>query len=425
VDDVMISVDPHKASKTAAVLDPATKTVIASERFANTRAGYQQLRGFGDRWQQRRWAVEGCHGAGRLLAQRLVADGEVVLDVPAKLAARVRVYSQGHGRKTDVDDAVAIGLAALNSDGVTTVRADDLLVSLRLLCDRRDELAALRTQAVCRIHRLLAELTPGGTHRGLRASRAEQLLAKLRPAGAVDAVRLQLAHQHLEDIRALDAKMKTVREQIAALVEQTNTRLTDLYGIGPLIAGRILAEVSGIARFPSRHHFASYNGTAPIDASSGDQVRHRLPSRQPATQPRVAHDGRDPDPAARQRGSRLLRAQTPRGQDSERSAAVPEAPPIRPRLPTNARRPRPPARSHSGHNRRVRISYNRDADAAYIRLGEATPSTHRATTRAALPEAVNGFVALDWEDDQLVGIEILDASVRLPHDVLEQAEQLS
>jgi transposase len=276
VDDVMISVDPHKASKTAAVLDPATKTVIASERFANTRAGYQQLRGFGDRWQQRRWAVEGCHGAGRLLAQRLVADGEVVLDVPAKLAARVRVYSQGHGRKTDVDDAVAIGLAALNSDGVTTVRADDLLVSLRLLCDRRDELAALRTQAVCRIHRLLAELTPGGTHRGLRASRAEQLLAKLRPAGAVDAVRLQLAHQHLEDIRALDAKMKTVREQIAALVEQTNTRLTDLYGIGPLIAGRILAEVSGIARFPSRHHFASYNGTAPIDASSGDQVRHRL-----------------------------------------------------------------------------------------------------------------------------------------------------
>ena len=73
---------------------------------------------FARRWEQRRWAVEGCHGAGRSLAQRLVADGETVLDVPAKLAARVRVYSQGHGRKTDKDDAVSIGLAALDGTGV-------------------------------------------------------------------------------------------------------------------------------------------------------------------------------------------------------------------------------------------------------------------------------------------------------------------
>ena len=105
-DDVMISVDPHKASNTAAVMDPVTKIVIASKRFANTGAGYRQLCEFSGRWQQRRWAVEGCHGAGRSLAQRLVVDGETVLDVPAKLSARVRVYSQGHGRKTDLDDAV-------------------------------------------------------------------------------------------------------------------------------------------------------------------------------------------------------------------------------------------------------------------------------------------------------------------------------
>jgi transposase len=275
-DGVMISVDPHKASNTAAVLDPVTKVVIAGARFANTVAGYRQLRSFAGQWRQRRWAVEGCHGAGRLLAQRLVADGELVFDVPAKLAARVRVYSQGHGRKTDADDAVSIGLAGLNSDGVTMVRTDDVLVSLRLLCDRRDELTRLRTQAVCRLHRLLVELIPGGTRRGLKASRAQQLLAKLRPTDPVGAVRLQLAHEHLDDIRALDAKMKAVRAQIAALVEATGTRLTEHYGIGPLIAGRILAEVETVDRFPSRHHFASYNGTAPIDVSSGEQVRHRL-----------------------------------------------------------------------------------------------------------------------------------------------------
>lgn len=274
-DDVMISVDPHKASNTAAVIDPATKVVIASQRFANTAAGYQQLQEFGGRWDQRRWAVEGCHGAGRSLAQRLVADDELVLDVPAKLAARVRVYSRGHGRKTESDDAVSIGLAALNGD-VSQVRVDDDLVSLRLLSDRRDELGALRTQAVCRFHRLLAELTPGGTYRGLKASRAQDLLDKLRPDDAVAKVRLQLAFEHLDDIRALDAKMKTVREQILALVETTGTHLTDLYGIGPVIAGRILAEVETIDRFPTKDHFASYNGTAPIDASSGEQVRHRL-----------------------------------------------------------------------------------------------------------------------------------------------------
>jgi hypothetical protein len=96
----------------------------------------------------------------------------LVFDVPAKLAARMRVYSKGHGRKTDTEDAVSFGLAALNSGSVASVRADDTLVSLRLLCDRRDELLALRVQAVCRLHRLLAELTPGGTHRGLRTSRS-------------------------------------------------------------------------------------------------------------------------------------------------------------------------------------------------------------------------------------------------------------
>ena len=164
----------------------------------------------------------------------------------------------------------------MNSTGVSPVRVDDTMVSLRLLCDRRDELTALRTQAICRLHRLLAELTPGGTHRGLTAGRAEHLLGQLRPTSPVETVRVQLAGQHLADIQALDAKMKDTRAQISTLVEATGTHLTELYGIGPLIAGRILAEVETIDRFPSRHHFASYNGTAPIDASSGEQVRHRL-----------------------------------------------------------------------------------------------------------------------------------------------------
>jgi transposase len=225
-DDVMIAVDPHKASNTAAVLDPVTKTVIESARFANTMDGYAQLTAFAGRWAQRRWAVEGCFGAGRSLAQRLVADGELVLDVPAKLAARVRVYSCGHGRKTDKHDAVSVGLAALDGTGVLPVAGDDALVSLRLLCDRREELTAQRTQAVCRLHRLLAELTPGGMRRELTANKAQALLARIRPADDVGRVRMHIARDHLADIRALDARIKYLGIQIAALVTASGTSLT-------------------------------------------------------------------------------------------------------------------------------------------------------------------------------------------------------
>jgi transposase len=275
-DDVMIAVDPHKASNTAAVLDPVTKTVIESARCANTMDGYAQLTAFAGRWAQRRWAVEGCFGAGRSLAQRLVADGEMVLDVPAKLAARVRVYSCGHGRKTGKHDAVPAGLAALDGTGVLPVAGDGALVSLRLLCDRRDELTAQRTQAVCRLHRLLAGLTPGGMRRELTANKAQALLARIRPADDVGRVRVHIARDHLAGIRALDARITYIGTQIAALVTASGTGLTALFGIGPVIAGRLLAEVGDVARFATKDAFASYNGTAPIDVSSGDQIRHRL-----------------------------------------------------------------------------------------------------------------------------------------------------
>src|SRR6266704_580353 len=84
--DVMIAVDPHKASGTAAVLGPVTKTVIAAARFASSADGCGRLAGLARRREQRRWAVEGCRGAGRPLALRLVAGGEHVLEVPARLA---------------------------------------------------------------------------------------------------------------------------------------------------------------------------------------------------------------------------------------------------------------------------------------------------------------------------------------------------
>jgi transposase len=149
-------------------------------------------------------------------------------------------------------------------------------VSLRLLRDRREELGALRTQAVCRLHRLLAELSPGGMSRELSAGKAAAILARIRPGDEVSRIRLQLAADHLADIRALDTRIKTIGTQIARLVAASGTHLTELYGIGPVIAARIPAETGDVRRFATKDKFASYNGTAPIDVCSGEQVRHRL-----------------------------------------------------------------------------------------------------------------------------------------------------
>jgi transposase len=297
----------------------------------------------------------------------------MVLDVPAKLAARVRVYSRGHGRTTGKHDAVSAGLAALDGTGVLPVAGDDALVSLRLLCDRRDELTAQRTQAVCRLHRLLAELTPGGMRRELPADKAQALLALIRPADDVGRVRVHIARDHLADIRALDARITYIGIQIAALVTASGTGLTGPSGIGPVIAGRLLAEAGDVARFATKDTFASYNGTAPIDVSSGDQIRHRL-SR--AGNRRINH-------ALHMMAVTQIRyPATPGRRYYERKRTEGKTPKealrcLKRRLPRPGLLPAP--RRPAGHNRSVRITYDPAADAVYIHL-TGDPLTPGRTT---------------------------------------------
>jgi transposase len=161
--------DPHKLSATIEVVD-ARERVLGGGRYGTDRDGYRQMLAVGRRWLDRVWAVEGCNGIGRHVAQRLVADGETVVDVPAKLSARARVFSTGHGRKTDATDAHSVAVVAVRTPGLNQVAVDGELVALRLLSDRRDELAHARTQAVSRLHRLLLELIPGGAPRFLSAN---------------------------------------------------------------------------------------------------------------------------------------------------------------------------------------------------------------------------------------------------------------
>lgn len=188
----------------------------------------------GRRFPDRVWAVEGCAGIGRHVAQRLVADGETVLDVPPKLSARVRVFDTGQGRKTDPVDAHSVAMAGLRSPGLRQVVADDVTVALRLLVDRRDELGQARTEVVSRIHVLLLELVPGGAKKFLTRGQASYLLRTApQPVGIVAQTRHQLARELIEELTVIDAKIRSANKHLRQLVAATGSSLGELNGIGP------------------------------------------------------------------------------------------------------------------------------------------------------------------------------------------------
>jgi transposase len=220
--------------------------------------------------------VEGASGLGRTLAQQLATDGEHVVDVPAKLAARVRLLSAGHGRKSDAHDAVSVAVAAHGAKRLGQVRLEDHASVLRLLSDRRDDLVRARTQTLNRLHVLLCDLLPGGAKRSLDADAAAALLRRLRPATPPARTRRQLAVDLIGDLRTLDRRIAAVEERLRRAVHQSATTLIELFGVGPILAAKLLGEVGDVRRFATKHRFAAHTGTAPIEASSGEVVRHRL-----------------------------------------------------------------------------------------------------------------------------------------------------
>jgi transposase len=273
---VLIGVDPHKASLTVAVVDEATGDLLERASFPQDRSGLRSLERWAKRFPERRWAVENAGGLGRYLAVRLAGSGEAVVDVPPKLSARVRVLSKGNARKNDELDALATALAASRNDGLAMVDPEAASEALRLLSERREDLVAERTRALNRLHGLLRDLLPGGVARTLSADRAARILRSIRPKGASARLRRRLASEILRDVRTLDRKIADLSGRIEAEVETSGTTLTEIFGIGPILAARIIGTVGNVGRFPSKAHFASYSGTAPLEASSGEAVRHRL-----------------------------------------------------------------------------------------------------------------------------------------------------
>jgi transposase len=274
--EVLIGVDPHKGSVAVAAIDEATGELLERASFPQNRVGLRSLERWARRFPERRWATENAGGLGRHLAVRLAGSGESVVDVPPKLSARVRVLSTGNARKNDRLDALATALAASRTGRLAQVDPEAASEVLRLLSERREDLVAERTRALNRLHGLLRDLVPGGVARKLSPDRAARILRGIRPKGTSARLRRRLASEILRDVRTLDRKIADLNRRIEAEVEASGTTLTQIFGIGPILAARIMGTVGDVGRFPTKGHFASYSGTAPLEASSGQAVRHRL-----------------------------------------------------------------------------------------------------------------------------------------------------
>ena len=272
---VMIGVDPHKGSHTAVAVDRDERELDAMQVRSSAKQ-CDVLLDWADRFPQRQWAIESASGLGYLLAQQLVAAGEDVVDVPPTLSARVRVLDSTKTSKNDPHDARSAAIVAWRHRHLRAVVADDHPAILPMLANRHHALTRLRTPAVCRLHAQLANLKPGGLARTLSAKRARELLETVPTDNGVMAERKHQALTLLDDVVRIDAEVRAIKGRMTVAVPATGTSLLDIYGAGPVVASIVLGHVVDVGRFPSRGHFASYAGVAPIEASSGPNKRHRL-----------------------------------------------------------------------------------------------------------------------------------------------------
>ncbi len=272
---VMIGVDPHKGSHTAYAIDEREQR-LAELRVRSGPKQLERLLEWAAPLPERMWAIENATGLGYLLAQQLVAAGERVLDVQPKLAARVRLLDAEATNKNDSHDARSVAIAALRAKTPKAVAVEDHAGVLRVWAKRQRDLSRDRNRVACRLHAVLCELVAGGVPDEIQADRAALLLAEVDASSAVIAARVALAEELIDDLRRLDANVKASRKRLAEVVAASGTTTTDVFGVGPVVAATIVGVTGDIRRFASRDRFAAFNGTAPIEVSSGERKVWRL-----------------------------------------------------------------------------------------------------------------------------------------------------
>jgi len=150
---------------------------------------------------------------------------------------------------------------------------------MRLLAKRNHDLGRMRARLICRLHNALADLTPGGIAKELYASDADRLLENYEPATPIGHMRYELARELVDDVRRLDEQIKAWHRRIRTAIRASKSTLTELFGVGPIVACAVIGYTGDVRRFANRDHFAAYAGVAPIEHSSGGRTAHRLSRR--------------------------------------------------------------------------------------------------------------------------------------------------
>ncbi len=268
-------IDSHKDTLAACVIDQ-TGRPVEHQTFDNTPQGHRKAIAWLQRRDVGRVGIEGTGSYGRPLALRLAAQGVDTVEVPPQMTAQAR-RQQRTRQKTDQLDALAIARVAAREDDLPAPRCDEATDDLRSLVLYRRELVEARTTEINRLHADLIQIRPG-YHKlcssGLATPQALNRVSRQIAKCPTD--RAQVAKSRIKNIRQLLRQVQDLDAQIACLMDAIDTPLTGIHGIGTLTAAEIIAEAGEPGRYPTKAKFAMANGTAPVEASSGRVVRHRL-----------------------------------------------------------------------------------------------------------------------------------------------------
>ncbi|MFN2625287.1 MAG: transposase, partial [Mycobacteriales bacterium] len=191
--------------------------------------------------------------------------------------------------KNDPHDALSVAIAALRAKTPKQVGVEDHAAVMKLWARRHRNLSSTRTQVACRLHAVLCELVAGGVPDEIYAEKAALLLADVEPDSAVAAARVELAHELLDDLRRVDRQLAESKKRLEQVVVASATTTVDIFGVGPVVAATVVGVTGDITRFPTRDRFAAFNGTAPIEVSSGGRKVWRLSRRGNRTLNHVIH----------------------------------------------------------------------------------------------------------------------------------------
>lgn len=272
---MIFGIDSHKRSLYVCGVDALGRERVRAE-FPNDPAGHRALARFcrAHAPGERRFGIESAGAYAYALARMLLAAGEQVAEVPPGRADRER--RRARRGKSDAIDALAIARVAAREEALPLLREDPAARDLRLVADYRAQLMSERVRTANRLHADLVQLRPGYQERCPELSGAPALRTAAGLLRGQRSLQGELARARLASVRRLDAEIAACERRLRTLVAASGTRLTELCGVGPVIAARIIGEVGEVSRFGTRDQFAMANGTAPIPASSGPRVRHRL-----------------------------------------------------------------------------------------------------------------------------------------------------